>query len=227
MKLALRELRRRPGRFSTAAVILTLIALLLMFLGGLLDGLIASSTGALRAQDVDAIVYSDTAQASFVRSRIDPELRAQVEAVDGVALFGYEIPPTGVPEAPPFGQAWADDTLEADGVEVGMVIDLGPARTPIEIVGFVSDTNFNGQSGLWASPDTWRDVLSQNRPDAQLADGVFQALVVRGPRRSMPLLAVPPRRSPSTMRSRPSPASPNRAPPSTRSSASRSQSRSW
>ena len=206
MKLALKELRRRPGRFATATVILTLIAVLLMFLGGLLDGLIASSTGAIRAQDVDAIVYSDTAQASFVRSRIDPELRAQVEAVDGVtevggignvqlgarvpgngprdlasvALFGYEIPPTGVPEAPAFGQAYADDTLKADGVEEGMVIELGPARTPIEVVGFVSDTNFNGQSGMWASPDTWRDVLSQNRPDAQLADGVFQALVVRG-----------------------------------------------
>jgi len=206
VKLALKELRRRPGRFATATVILTLIAVLLMFLGGLLDGLIASSTGAIRAQDVDAIVYSDTAQASFVRSRIDPELRAQVEAVDGVtevggignvqlgarvpgngprdlasvALFGYEIPPTGVPEAPAFGQAYADDTLKADGVEEGMVIELGPARTPIEVVGFVSDTNFNGQSGMWASPDTWRDVLSQNRPDAQLADGVFQALVVRG-----------------------------------------------
>ena len=40
MKLALRELRRRPGRFVTATIILTLIAMLLMFLGGLLDGLI-------------------------------------------------------------------------------------------------------------------------------------------------------------------------------------------
>ena len=75
MKLALRELRRRPGRFATATVILTLIAVLLMFLGGLLDGLIESSTGAIRAQDAQAIVYSDTAQASFLRSRIDPELR--------------------------------------------------------------------------------------------------------------------------------------------------------
>ena len=206
MKLALRELRRRPGRFATATIILTLIAVLLMFLGGLLDGLIASSTGAIRAQDAQAIVYSDTAQASFLRSRIDPELRAQVEAVDGVsevggignvqlgarvpgngprdlasvALFGYELPPTGVPAAPPFGQAWADETIKADGVEEGMVIELGPARTPIEIVGFVSDTNFNGQSGLWASPDTWRTVLSENRPDAQLGPDVFQALVVRG-----------------------------------------------
>lgn len=206
MKLALTELRRRPGRFVTATVILTLIAILLMFLGGLLDGLIASSTGAIRAQDVGAIVYSDTAQASFVRSRIDPTVRAQVEAVDGVtevgglgnvllgarvpgngprdlasvALFGYEIAPRGVPDPPPFGQAYADDSIKAKGVQQGMVIDLGPARTPIEIIGFVSDTNYSGQSSLWASSETWRDVLGKNRPDAQLADGVFQALVVRG-----------------------------------------------
>ena len=40
MRLALRELRRRPGRFEVATTILTLVAVLLMFLGGLLDGLI-------------------------------------------------------------------------------------------------------------------------------------------------------------------------------------------
>jgi putative ABC transport system permease protein len=212
VRLALKELRRRPGRFATATIILSLIAILLMFLGGLLDGLIASSTGAIRAQDADAIVYSGTAQASFVRSRIDPELRAQVEAVDGVvevggignvqlgarvpgngprdlasvALFGYELAPTGVPDAPAYGQAWADETIKASGVEEGMVIELGPARSPIEIIGFVEDTNYNGQSSLWASPDTWRDVLSANRPDAQLGPDVFQALVVRGDGGNLP-----------------------------------------
>lgn len=206
MRLALTELRRRPGRFLTAGVILTLISILLMFLGGLLDGLIQSSTAAIRAQQADAIVYSDTAQASFVRSRIEPETRAAVEAVDGVtevggignvqlgaripgkgprdlagvALFGYEIPPAGVPDAPPAGQAWADDVLQADGVEVGMVIELGPARSPIEIAGFVSDTTFNGQASLWATPETWREVLAENRPDAQLGPDVWQGLIVRG-----------------------------------------------
>jgi putative ABC transport system permease protein len=212
VKLALKELRRRPGRFATATIILTLIAILLMFLGGLLDGLIATSTGAIRAQDAQAIVYSDTAQASFVRSRIEPDVRAEVEAVDGVtevggignvqlgarvpgngprelasvALFGYEIAPKGVPDAPPFGQAWADEAIKADGVEEGMVIEVGPARTPIEIVGFVKDTQFNGQSSLWASPDTWRDVLSANRPDAQVGPDVFQGLVVRGDGQDLP-----------------------------------------
>jgi putative ABC transport system permease protein len=206
VRLALRELRRRPGRFVTATVILTLIAVLLMFLGSLLDGLVASSTGAIRAQQADAIVYSASAQASFQRSRVGPEIRAQVEAVDGVdavgglgtvqlgarvpgngprdlasvALFGYELAPEGVPDPPQPGAAYADETIKADGVEEGMTILLGPARSPVEIIGFVSDTNYNGQSSLWAAPETWRSVLAANRPDAQLADGVYQALVVQG-----------------------------------------------
>jgi len=58
MKLALIELRRRPSRFATATVILTLIAVLLMFLGGLLDGLINSSVGAIRVQPAAAMANS-------------------------------------------------------------------------------------------------------------------------------------------------------------------------
>jgi putative ABC transport system permease protein len=85
MRLALRELRRRPGRFAVAGAILPLIALLLMFLGGLLDGLLASSTGAYRAQRADLIVYSSSARESLPRSSISPEVREQVEQVDGVA----------------------------------------------------------------------------------------------------------------------------------------------
>ncbi|HMS87537.1 MAG TPA: hypothetical protein PKE56_03790, partial [Acidimicrobiales bacterium] len=80
MKLALRELRRRPGRFVTATAVLTVLAILLMFLGGLLDGLLAGSTGAYRAQRADLIVYSSTARESLVRSRIDQPARRQVES---------------------------------------------------------------------------------------------------------------------------------------------------
>lgn len=46
MKLAWRELRRTPSRFAVATIILFLISVLLMFLGGLLDGLIGNATGA-------------------------------------------------------------------------------------------------------------------------------------------------------------------------------------
>src|SRR5690606_23482934 len=50
MRFALRELWRQPGRFVVAAVILTLITVLVVFLGGLLDGLIKNATGGLEAQ---------------------------------------------------------------------------------------------------------------------------------------------------------------------------------
>jgi putative ABC transport system permease protein len=206
MRLALLELVRRPGRFATATVILTLIAVLLMFLGGLLDGLISSSTNAIKAQRGDLIVYSQSSQASFLRSRIDPELRDIVASTPGVestggiglvqlgarvpgngprdlasvALFGYEIAPQGVPDTPADGEVWADDVLEADGVKVGMELALGPARSPVTVAGFVNDTTFNGEGSLWASPYTWREVLADNRPDAQLGDDVFQALIVIG-----------------------------------------------
>lgn len=206
MKIALRELRRRPSRFATATIILTLIAILLMFLGGLLDGLLKDATGAVRAQDGDVIVYSATARDSFFRSRIPPELRSQVEAVPGVAevggigvallggrvpgngprdlanlaMFGYEVAPTGVGEPPPEGQAYADEVLRDDGIGTGTEVLVGPARTPVEVIGFVSDTNFSGQGSLWVSADTWRAVQNANRPDATVGPDVFQSLVVRG-----------------------------------------------
>jgi putative ABC transport system permease protein len=206
MKVALRELRRRPGRFVTATVILTLVAVLVMFLGGLLDGLIRGSTGALRAQDADVIVYSDTARSTFARSRIEPDTRATIESVPGVArtggigvvqlgarvpgagprelaataLFGYELAPIGVPDPPALGEVYADDALRTDGIEVGMEILLGAARSPVTVIGFVSDVSYSGQGTLWAEPGTWREVVAANRPDVQLPDDAFQALVVRG-----------------------------------------------
>ena len=204
MKLALRELRRRPGRFVTATVILTLVAMLVMFLGGLLDGLVRGSTGALRAQDADIIVYSESARSTFLRSRIDSGTRAAIEAVPGVertggigivqlgarlpgkgprdlaatALFGYELAPSGVPDPPAPGQVYADDILRADGVEIGMEILLGPARSPVTVIGFVADVSYSGQGTLWAEPGTWREVVAANRPDVRLPGESFQALVV-------------------------------------------------
>jgi putative ABC transport system permease protein len=160
----------------------------------------------VRAQDADAIVYSPASRASFLRSRIDPSLRAEIEGLDGVeevgglgvvllgarvpgngprdlanvALWGYELAPDGVPLPPADGEAWADEVLSADGVEIGQTILVGPARTPIAVVGWVENTSYNGQAGLWANAETWHSTLAANRPDAVLADGVFQALVVRG-----------------------------------------------
>lgn len=207
MMIALRELRRRPGRFVVATAILTLIAILLMFLGGLLDGLTKGNTGALRAQRADFVVFSATAQDSLVRSRIDPAVRSRVERAPGVTavgglgslqvggrvpghgprdlvpvvLFGYELAPRGLPAQPPGrGEAYADDVLRAEGVRVGTVIRLGPQRTPIRVIGFVDDTEYSGQATLWGSLGSWRAAQDANRPGSRVGPGVTQALVVRG-----------------------------------------------
>jgi putative ABC transport system permease protein len=205
MNVATTELRRRPGRFVAATVILSLLASLLLLLGGLLDGLIAGSTGALAGQRADVVVYSSTAQQSFPRSRITPELRREVEATPGVertggigvvqlgarvpgnaprdlvpvALFGYELAPDGVPSPPADGRAYADRSLESDGVRIGETLELGPARTPVEVVGWVDGLPYAGQGTLWASADTWRAATAANRPDAEVGPEDVQALVVR------------------------------------------------
>jgi putative ABC transport system permease protein len=206
VRLALRELRRRPNRFAVATVILTLIALLLMFLGGLLDGLDAGSTGALRRQQADAIVFADGADASLVRSRLGAEVRDQIVGVVGedrvgglgsvqlgarlegrgprdlvpTVLFGYELAPDGLPADPPaVGEVYADDSLQVEGVEEGTVIRLGPARSEVRVVGFLSDSQYSGQGSLWGSLTTWREVLGANRPSARLGEGTVQAFIVR------------------------------------------------
>ncbi|MEN9646153.1 MAG: hypothetical protein RL238_2822 [Actinomycetota bacterium] len=205
MSLPLKELRRRPSRFVVATVVLSFLATLLLFLGGLLDGLYLGSTGAIRAQQADAIVFSESARDSFLRSRITADQRAAVEAVDGVeevgglgfvllgaevpgesepadvAVAGYEIAPKGVPDEPPAtGEGIADERLRDQGVSEGDTILVGPAKSPITIVGFVDDTSYLLQGSVWVDLDTWRTVQNANRPDATVTDGVVQALVVRG-----------------------------------------------
>ena len=205
MKLAWRELRRRPGRFMTATAILTLIASLLMLLGGLLDGLLNGATSAVLAQPGELIVYSADSEESFPRSRVDAEVIDTVRGVDGVedagglgvvqlgarvpgrddrdlldvVVFGYELAPEGVPDAPADGTVYADTTLKAEGLEKGDEILLGQARTPVEIAGFIDrDLQYSGQGTLWGSPATWREALNANRPGSVLPDGSFQAIVV-------------------------------------------------
>lgn len=208
MRLALRELHRKPGRFLVATAILALLALLLMVLGGLLDGLIAGSTSALRAQRADLIVYSADAKESLARSRVTPLVREQVEAVAGAGstaglgsvqlgirvqgrnsrdltptvLFGYELPPKGLTGLPPRqGMVYADSSLRAEGIREGETVLLGPARSPVKIIGFLNDSKFEGQGTLWGSLSTWRAVQAANRPSERAGPGVDQALLVRVP----------------------------------------------
>ncbi len=204
MKLPLREMRRTPSRFVVATVVLAFLTTLLLFLGGLLDGLYLGSTGAIRAQRGDVIVYSSSSRDSFLRSRITPDLREQVQAVDGVTdvgglgfvllgaqvpgekelanvvVAGYEMAPEGLGSAPADGEGIADSSLQDYGVGKGDTILVGPAETPVKITGFTDDTNYLLQSAVWVNLHTWRDVQNANRPDAAVSEGVVQALVVKG-----------------------------------------------
>ncbi|MEI8238389.1 MAG: ABC transporter permease [Actinomycetota bacterium] len=204
MKLPLRELRRQPNRFVVAVVVLSFLATLLLFLGGLLDGLYLGSTGAIRAQRADGIVYSASARDSFLRSRITADMRATVEHVEGVtavgglgftllgakvpgksdianvAVAGYEIPPKGVPAPPADGKGVADDRLQDFGAKVGDTILVGPSATPVVLTGFVHDTGYLLQSTVWVNLSTWRAVQNANRPDSAVHGDVVQALVVQG-----------------------------------------------
>jgi len=202
VKLAIRELLRRPGRFAVAGSALTLIVVLLLLLGGLLDGLYLGSTGLLRAQQSDLVVYSEDARESIIRSRIDVDVRAAIDGTDGVAatyglgtallgarvpgetdladtaVVGYEGAIAGVPEPPAPGQAWADRRLEAAGVGVGDVLELGPEALTLEVIGWVDDVSFLQQGALMVEPGTWREILASARPDATLPEGTFQVVGV-------------------------------------------------
>lgn len=202
--LPFRELRRRPSRFVVATVVLSFLATLLLFLGGLLDGLYLGSTGAIRAQDADVIVFSAGSRDSFLRSRVARDLRQQVEGAEGVdevggigfvllgaqvpgeseladvAVAGYEIPPKGVPAPPADGEGVADSSLRDQGVSTGDTILVGPAETPVTVIGFVDDTSYLQQASVWVNLPTWRVVQNANRPDAAVGDDIVQALVVRG-----------------------------------------------
>jgi putative ABC transport system permease protein len=202
MRIAWKELTRRPGRFLTAGGALTLIVVLLLVLGGILDALIGGSTGVLRAQSAPLIAFSEESRDSLLRSKISAEQTEAIGAIPGVraasgfgvallpahvpgqeetadvALFGYEAPNLRVPAPPAPGVAFADRSLEDDGVELGQTLELGPARTPVRVVDWVQDTGYNLQAGIWVQAQTWRDAIAQNVPDATLAPGGFQAVVI-------------------------------------------------
>lgn len=205
MRLALKELVRRPGRFVAAAVILTLISVLLMFIGGLLDGLLDSSTGAFRIQRGNLIAYSASSSRSLPRSRIPIEVKDQVAKVEGVEsvggfstvqvaarpesdpqtrkliptiLIGYELPPRGLPDdSLGKGTVYADSALKSRGIKIGDSLLLGSPRIPVKVIGFVDDSRYSGQISLWGSMDTWSEVTQAVRPGSGGTDTV-QALVI-------------------------------------------------
>jgi putative ABC transport system permease protein len=202
MRVALRELMRRPARFVAAGGALTLLVLLLLVLGAFLDGLTLNSTGALRAQDADLVTYSDTARRSLFRSQVSTAIGDRISAVDGVtsvsglgvnqvtattpdgdtvdvAVFAYQDETAVLPPPPPPGEAVVDRRATATtDLEVGDTLALGRGGVEVTVTGFVDDTAFQQQPSVWVAPSVWRDVVDGNVAGSALPDGGFQALAV-------------------------------------------------
>ena len=202
MKLALLELRRRPGRFAVIGTALILLVLLMLFLGKILNGLFLDSTGGIRVHEADRYVFSDDARESVLRSDISDGELAELNAVEGVAdargfgitllgliipdedepadgaIGGYQAAGGGLPAPPPPGQAFADERLGDLGLDLGDIVLVGPAEIPIEVIGWVEDSNYLQQNGLWVEGETWRGIQNANRPDAILAADEWQVALV-------------------------------------------------
>lgn len=202
MRLGLRELRRRPGRFVPVGGALTLLVLLLLVLGGFLDGLTLGQTGSYRAQGDRLFVLDENADLQLPRSRVGPDVRTAVADVPGVAavgavtsttttagilgadelqdvvVLGYELGTPVLPDPPPPGAAVVDRRLaRLAELAVGDVLAVGPTALEVEVVELVDDVS-QGSPTLWVATETWRRVAEAASARGAPPEGQAAALVV-------------------------------------------------
>ncbi|HEY8547501.1 MAG TPA: ABC transporter permease [Acidimicrobiales bacterium] len=202
MRLAWRELFRRPKNFAVPLGTLVLLALLLLYPSAILDGVVGDATAAMRNADADLVVYARDANGVILRSRIEPSIRAGVAQVDGVAevatfdvaLFTGKVTDREEPvgfavltsddeigsRLPDPGEAYADESLkERAGLAEGSEIVLGPFRVPVRVVGFTKGTNLLFSGGLVVDKSTWLAAYGQPEVDENtVQSAASQALLI-------------------------------------------------
>jgi putative ABC transport system permease protein len=186
LKLALRELRRRPKAFFVPTAILAMLALLLLFPSSILDGIVLESTAGMRTVPADLIVYSAKANGVMALSQIGADVRAQVDGVPGTAQVAtFDVYPSSAviegqtdsvsvaltasseplrgDAVPGPNEAIADESLKkVAGFAEGMTVLIGPFKRPVKIIGFASGTNLFFANGLLVDRATL--VLSPTNP---------------------------------------------------------------
>lgn len=202
MRIALRELLRRPGRFLPVVVALSLLVLLLIVLGGFLDGLTLDQTGAVRAQGDVAFVSSADAELLPDASRLPPEVAAEVAEVPGVGgvgaisslattarvaggdrtvdvvAYGYDRGAGRLPAPPSAGGVVVDRRLgELVPLGVGDELRLGPEGRRVTVAAVVDDASA-GAPTVWVPTDRWRALVAEAAPADPLAREGAQLLVV-------------------------------------------------
>ena len=201
MRIAIKELVRRPGRFVPVGGALTMLVVLLVVLGGFLDGLELNQTGPYRAHEGRLIAFSDQSELLIQRSAVETGQAEQLAATDGVAavgalnliqstaadargeivdivLFGYDLPTDVLPAPPADGGAVVDEALaDRNDVAVGDTLLLGATSEPVAVSAIVSDLS-QGSPTVWLSTERWREIVRSGNPAALPPEGVNQALVI-------------------------------------------------
>ena len=201
MSIFIKELIRRPGRFVSVGGALTMLVVLLVVLGGFLDGLELNQTGPYRAHEGRLLVFSDDSELLIQRSRVDASQAEQLAATDGVAavgaldliastagnsqgeiidivLFGYDLATDVIPSPPVDGGAIIDEALaDRNDVAVGDTLLLGATSEPVVVSQIVGDLS-QGSPTVWLSTDRWREIVRSGNPAALPPEGVDQALVI-------------------------------------------------
>ena len=205
--LALREIQRGKGRFASIVGALSLIVFLVLVLGALADGLFYGATGAVRSTTATAYVFSDDAEGSLIRSRLEEADAAKVAAAPGVTSaspLGVLLTGGNGPEGPidlaviglPMGGAGTPTTLVEgrlpkqgeDGVvavdtrlrDAGVMVGstIAVGDVSAEVVGFVSDAAYQLQPTAWTSIATWRAMRDAVRPELRGQPTIVNAVAV-------------------------------------------------
>ncbi len=201
MGIAIKELMRQPSRFVSVGGALTMLVVLLVVLGGFLDGLELNSTGPYRAHEGRLLVFSDGSELLIQRSNVDTAQAERLAAVDGVAaigalnqisstasdrqgeivdivLFGYDLPTAVIPSPPVDGGAVIDAALaNRYNVAVGDTLLLGATSEPVTVAEVINDLS-QGSPTVWLSTQRWREIVQTGNPAALPPEGTNQALVV-------------------------------------------------
>lgn len=209
MMLALNEIRRGRGRFAAIIGALSLIVFLVLTLAALGDGLFFGSTGAVRNTTATAYAFDKEAEGSLIRSSLKESEVAKVARADGVtkaspvgvllgaadtpageqdvAVFGVAAGGAGVPTtltegrlpAPgEDGTAAIDQSLADAGVAIGDTVSVGPVEA--EVVGIVTEANYQLQPTVWTSVTTWREMRNAVRPEFTGVTDDINAVAIEG-----------------------------------------------
>lgn len=190
MFLAWHEIKRNKLRFALIIGVLMLIAYLVFFLSGLVNGLANMNREAVDKWQADAIILTEESDKSLPQSRFilaDAAINhvqqqaplAQLNAIathadlkQGVAIFGIEhdsfIAPNII-EGEMFttnGEVVAADYLREEGFAIGDTLSLSASDEKLTIVGFTDKARFNAAPVLYTSLNTMHSITAADTINA-------------------------------------------------------------